>query len=163
MSNIQIFNSPEFGQLTTAIINGKKHIEATPCAEALGYATARDAISRHCRYVVKHVVPHPQSPGKTIEKSFIPEGDVYRLIVRSHLPSAERFERWVFDEVLPSVVATGSYVLPTSFHRLQYEHELALDRIQNLEERLKGFEGGLGSFTLRDVALHLRKYPRHQA
>ena len=30
---------------------------------------------------------------------FIPEGDLYRLIVHSKLPSAERFERWVFDEM----------------------------------------------------------------
>ena len=42
--------------------------------------------------------------------SFIPEGDVYRLIVHSKLPSAERFERWVFDEVLPSLRANGIYI-----------------------------------------------------
>lgn len=41
--------------------------------------------------------------------SFIPEGDVYRLITHSKLPSAERFERWVFDEVLPSIRRTGGY------------------------------------------------------
>ncbi len=41
---------------------------------------------------------------------FIPEGDVYRLIVHSKLPSAERFERWVFDEVLPSLRANGIYI-----------------------------------------------------
>lgn len=41
--------------------------------------------------------------------SFIPEGDVYRLIVRSNLPAAERFERWVFDEVLPSIRKHGMW------------------------------------------------------
>ena len=45
-----------------------------------------------------------------VNMSFIPEGDVYRLIVRSKLPSAERFERWVFDEVLPSIRKTGGYI-----------------------------------------------------
>ena len=51
----------------------------------------------------------PTSSG-TQEMSFIPEGDVYRLIVHSKLPSAERFERWVFDEVLPSLRANGIYI-----------------------------------------------------
>ena len=41
---------------------------------------------------------------------FIPEGDVYRLIVRSKLPAAERFERWVFEEVLPSIRQNGGYI-----------------------------------------------------
>jgi transposase/prophage antirepressor-like protein len=48
--------------------------------------------------------------GGAQEMSFIPEGDVYRLIVHSKLPSAERFERWVFDEVLPSLRANGIYI-----------------------------------------------------
>ena len=42
--------------------------------------------------------------------SFITEGDVYRLIVHSKLPSAERFEHWVFDEVLPSIRKHGVYM-----------------------------------------------------
>ena len=70
----------------------------------------RDAIIRHCRYVVKRDAPHPQSPDRKISMTFIPEGDLYRLIVHSKLPSAERFERWVFDEVLPTIRKTGGYV-----------------------------------------------------
>ena len=83
---------------------------AKDVAVALGYKNPRDAINRHCRYVVKRDVPHPQAPDKSIEMFFIPEGDVYRLIVRSDLPSAEKFERWVFDEVLPSIRKTGMYI-----------------------------------------------------
>ena len=45
----------------------------------------------------------------------IPEGDVYRLVIKSHLPSAERFESWVFDEVLPSIRKTGGYHLPQTY------------------------------------------------
>lgn len=40
----------------------------------------------------------------------IPEGDIYRLIVRSKLPSAEKFEKWVFDEVIPSIRTNGGYI-----------------------------------------------------
>ena len=43
--------------------------------------------------LTKRDVPHPQNTGKTIQMTFIHEGDVYRLIVHSKLPSAERFER----------------------------------------------------------------------
>lgn len=41
----------------------------------------------------------------------IPEGDIYRLIVRSKLPSAEKFETWVFDEVIPSIRKNGGYIV----------------------------------------------------
>jgi len=58
---------------------------------------------------VKREVPHPQSKNKTIEKNFISEGDLYRLITHSELPEAEKFERWVFDEVLPTLRKEGSY------------------------------------------------------
>ena len=96
MTNIQIFEHSQFGKLEIAIIDGREHVEAVPCAQVLGYANPRDAVLRHCRYVVKHDVPHPQSHEKTIEKSFIPESDLYRLIVRSNLPEAEGY----FDEAV---------------------------------------------------------------
>ena len=83
------------------------------CATPLpwpSYSNPRDAIIRHCRYVVKHDAPHPQSPDRKISMTFIPEGDLYRLIVHSKLPSAEQFERWVFDEVLPTIRKHGAYL-----------------------------------------------------
>ena len=54
----------------------------TDVAAALGYSNSRDAIIRHCRYVVKRDAPHPQSPDRKISMTFIPEGDLYRLISR---------------------------------------------------------------------------------
>ncbi len=59
----------------------------TDVAAALGYSNPRDAIIRHCRYVVKRDAPHPQSLDRKISMTFIPEGDLYRLIVHSKLPS----------------------------------------------------------------------------
>ena len=44
------------------------------------------------------------------DKMYIPEGDLYRLIIRSKLSSAERFEKWVFEEILPTIRKTGGYV-----------------------------------------------------
>ena len=109
---IQKFSNTEFGTLEVMMIDGVPYLPAKECALFLGYKDAVSAIKQHCRGVVKRHLPHPQSPGKTIEKNFIPEGDLYRLISRSKLPSFEQFERWVFDEVLPSIRKHGAYMTP---------------------------------------------------
>jgi prophage antirepressor-like protein len=111
---MQAFNNSEFGELEVTLIEGKVYFPATKCAEILGYTNPYDAVAKHCRYLAKREVPHPQSPGKSIEVNIIPEGDLYRLIVRSNLPAAEQFERWVFDEVLPEIRKTGGYMIASS-------------------------------------------------
>lgn len=108
-NQLQIFNNEQFGQVRMVEIENKPYFAAIDIANALGYSNPRDAIKRHCRWVAKHDVPHPQSENKTLEISVIPEGDMYRLISNSKLPSAEKFEKWVFDEVLPSIRKTGTY------------------------------------------------------
>ena len=107
---IQQFHNVEFGAIEILLIDGKPYFPAVECAKILGYSNPRDAVSRHCRCVVKRDTPHPQSQYRLMERSFIPEGDLYRLIIRSKLPAAERFEKWVFDEVLPSIRKHGAYM-----------------------------------------------------
>lgn len=108
--NYEVFKNEEFGQVRTIVIDEKPYFCANDVAKALGYSNSSKAVGDHCRYITKRYVPHPQSKSKQIEMSFIPEGDVYRLIVRSKLQSAEKFERWVFDEVLPSIRKHGAYM-----------------------------------------------------
>lgn len=108
MNELQIFNNAEFGQVRTITENENILFCASDIAKALGYSKPADAVSAHCRYTVKCGIPHPQGKG-TLEMNFIPEGDVYRLIIRSKLHSAQNFERWLFDKVLPSIRRTGSY------------------------------------------------------
>lgn len=109
-SYMQIFKNEQFGEVRMIEENGKPLFCGSDVARALGYARPNDAIVDHCRCTVKRRIPHPQSPDKEIEMAFIPEGDVYRLIVRSKLPSADKFERWVFDEVIPSIRKNGGYI-----------------------------------------------------
>ena len=97
MEELQIFNNEEFGTIRTAEINGKPYFVASDVATALGYANPRKAVIDHCKGVTKRDTP--TSGGKQ-ELSYINEGDVYRLIMRSKLPSAEKFESWVVDEVI---------------------------------------------------------------
>ena len=106
MNEIKIFENQEFGKVRALEIDGKPYFCAADVAKALGYANCNDAVIRHCRAIVKYDTP---ISGKIQEVNSIPEGDVYRLIVRSKLPSAEKFEKWVFDEVLPSIRQTGGY------------------------------------------------------
>ena len=87
MNQMEIFKNPEFGSIRVIEENGKYLFSGTDVAAALGYSNPRDAIIRHCRYVVKRDAPHPQSPDRKISMTFIPEGDMYRLIVHSKLPS----------------------------------------------------------------------------
>lgn len=74
---------------------------------ALGYARPSDAMQQHCKGAAKH---RPlQTPGGMQELRVLSEPDVFRLAIKSELPGAEKFERWVFEEVLPSIRKTGAY------------------------------------------------------
>ena len=110
---METFSRQEFGSVRIIEEDGKYLFCGIDVASALGYSKPRNAITAHCRYALKRGVPHPQAPDKLIEMIFIPEGDVYRLIVQSKLPSAERFESWVFDEVIPTIRKHGAYVTDT--------------------------------------------------
>ena len=112
MNELMIFNNPEFGEIRTIEEDGKVLFCGSDVARALGYAKPQNAIDRHCKGALKRGIPHPQSPNKTIEMLFIPEGDIYRLAAKSELPGAERFESWIFDEVLPSIRKHGAYMTP---------------------------------------------------
>ena len=116
MNELQIFNSDEFGEIRTVEIDGKPYFVGTDVAKALGYNNPRDAVSRHYKGVVKHDTP--TSSGVQL-MSYINEGDLYRLIMKSKLPSAEKFESWVMDEVLPTIRKTGSYKPMTIAEQIQ--------------------------------------------
>lgn len=111
MGKLQVFKSSEFGELGILVVDGKEYFPATDCAKKLGYANPHEAVRTHCKGVREILTP---SAGGEQRKNFIPEGDLYRLIVRSNLPGAERFERWVFDEVLPQIRQAGAYINPQS-------------------------------------------------
>ncbi|ALR04344.2 hypothetical protein XFPR_07030 [Xylella fastidiosa] len=76
-------------------------------ADVLGYTNHNKALGDHCRGVTK-CYPIPDSLGRLQETRIISEPDMLRLIVSSKLPAAERFERWVFEEVLPTLRKTGN-------------------------------------------------------
>jgi prophage antirepressor-like protein len=106
MTNITIYKNNDFVEVRTLEQDGKTLFCGSDVAKALGYVIPSKAVNTHCKGVSKMEVP---TNGGTQQMLFIPEGDLYRLIVNSKLPSAEKFERWVFDEVIPTVRKHGLY------------------------------------------------------
>ncbi len=110
-NKLEIFKNDDLGEIGILKENNKELFEATGVAKVLGYSNPYDAIQRHCKEdgVVKHEVM--DSMGRMQNKNFITEGNLYRLITHSKLPSAEKFEKWVFDDVLPSIRKHGVYAV----------------------------------------------------
>lgn len=113
MNELKLFENPEFGAIRTIEEDGKVLFCGKDIASALGYSDPKKAIARHCRGGTKR--PLTDSLGREQEAVFIPEGDIYRLAAKSELPGAERFESWIFDEVLPSIRRTGGYNIPKDY------------------------------------------------
>lgn len=110
--NMEIIKNPEFGSIRMIEENGKVLFCGTDVASALGYKDSAKALKTHCTSDGWAFYPLIDTMGRTQNTRFISEGNLYRLIVHSKLPSAERFERWVFDEVLPSIRKHGAYITP---------------------------------------------------
>lgn len=107
--DIQVFNNEQFGALRTYEEDGQILFCGKDVAASLGYKNTNDAMKKHCKGVAKR---YPlQTAGGIQEFVFITEPDLYRLIIHSKLPTAEKFERWVFEEVLPAIRRTGGYMV----------------------------------------------------
>ena len=103
-TGLQVFTNHEFGTIRTITSSGQILFCGKDVATALGYANTKDALARHCKGVVNH---YPlETAGGVQQVRFISEGDLYRLIVTSKLPAAQKFETWVFDEVLERAITT---------------------------------------------------------
>ena len=109
MNELKIFENTEFGKMRTIEEGGKVLFCGSDCAKMLGYSKPQNAISAHCKgAALKQGII--DGLGREQNMLFITEGDLYRLITHSKLPAAEEFEKWVFDEVLPSIRKHGGYI-----------------------------------------------------
>ena len=122
MNNLEIFENTEFGQVRMVEVNGKPFAVGIDVAKALEYANPSKAVLDHCKGVSKLGIP---SAGGVQETNVIPEGDIYRLISKAADQSknpvikekAERFESWLFDEVIPSIRKHGAYMTPETIEK----------------------------------------------
>ena len=143
MNKISVFEHPEFGRIRTLDIDGKIWFCASDIASALGYANPRDAVARHCKPMGVAIYDTPTR--SAVQKiKYINEGNVYRLIAGSKLPSAEKFESWIFDELVPETLKNGGYLLgkkgETDNELLARAVLLAQKRIKERDSRISALE-----------------------
>ena len=143
MEDLKLFQSPEFGQVRTAIKNGEVMFCATDVAKCLGYQNPQKAIRDHCKTVGVNEMVTPTKGGMQKVK-FITKGNVIRLVANSTLPTAEKVESWIFDEVIPSVLETGGYIATkqddTPDEIMARALLVAQQTLAKREERLKQLE-----------------------
>lgn len=106
---LQIFNNEEFGDIRTIMKDNEPWFVGKDVAAALGYKSIRDALARHVDGEDKGVVKH-DTLGGAQELIVINESGLYSLVLKSKLPSAKSFKRWVTSEVLPQIRKTGGYI-----------------------------------------------------
>ncbi len=143
-NEMQIFSNQEFGEIRTYVeADGSVTFCGADAARALGYSNTQDALSRHCKDpgVVFHEVgvrtgtKKDGSPAfQTVEMKFITRGNLVRLIAGSHLPDAEKFESWIFDEVIPTVLEHGAYATDTVIEQVLSDPDFGIRLLSELKE-----------------------------
>lgn len=134
MNDLQIFKNEQFGEIRAIEINNKTYLGATDSAKALGYTNPNKAINDHCKkdgVTIREVI---DSMGRTQHMNFITEGNLYRLISKSQLPGAEKFESWVFDEILPSIRKHGAYMTDDTIEKALTDPDFLIKLATNLKE-----------------------------
>ena len=139
MKELQVFSNQEFGDVRAVEVDGKPYVVGVDVARALDYANPSKAVIDHCKGISKLGIP---SAGGIQETNVIQEGDIYRLIVKAADQSrnpdikvrAEKFERWVFDDVLPTVRRHGAYVTPTKLEEMMNDPDAWIKVLTALKE-----------------------------
>ncbi len=113
MFELKIFQSEQFGLIRTMVDDKTQEVvfNGNDVATALGYTNPQKALRDHCKGVNEMVTPSAGGPQKM---KYIPEPDLYRLIMASKLPDAVKFQDWVCEVVLPQIRKTGGYIPVTA-------------------------------------------------
>lgn len=133
MNQIIPFTYENISVRTSTTEDGAPLFCANDVAKTLGYSDPKDALARHCKGAPIHY-PTIDSLGRTQEVRFITEGDLYRLVLNSKLPTAEKFEAWVVDEVLPSIRKHGMYATPATIEDMIANPDTAIKLLTTLKE-----------------------------
>ena len=160
MNELQIFSNEEFGSVRTVTKDNKTYFVGNDVAKALGYSETAKAIRTHCKGVSEMDIP---TNGGVQTMKMITEGDIYRLVIKSQLPQAEKFESWVFDNVLPSIRKTGSYAVPmTTGEQIQLlaQGNVELNqRVDKVEDKVRSLEDDMPLYgcEIDEVQKHVRR------
>ena len=143
MEGLKIFGNDLFGDILVIVKNNKEYFDGSNVARALGYTNPRDALIRHCNKegVILHeiAIVSKNRDGESyktqmLKKKFIDEGNLYRLIIKSKLKEAKKFERWVCDEVIPSIRKSGAYINDDFVNKLLDDPDLLISLATKLKD-----------------------------
>lgn len=129
MNELQVFKNAEFGSVRTTVIDREPFFVGKDVAEILGYSNSRDAISKHVDEEDKGVAKCDTLGGMQ-ELTLINESGLYSLILRSQLPKARQFKRWVTAEILPAIRRRGMYAID----EILENPDLAIEALTQLKE-----------------------------
>lgn len=137
MSEMQVFNNPEFGDVRVIEINKEPWFVGKDVAGALGYSNTRDALEAHVDPEDRRVFQKSESATFEIPNrglTLVNRSGVYALILSSKLPSAKKFKRWVTSEILPSVEKHGAYMTPEVIERTLTDPDYIIQLATTLKE-----------------------------
>ena len=136
MENVEIFKSPEFGEVRTLMVNNEPWFVGKDVAEALGYARTADAVAAHVDAEDKGVGKIP-TPGGEQDVTIINESGLYSLVLSSKLPQAKVFKRWVTAEVLPSIRRHGAYATDGLLAKATQDPDFLIGLLNNMKDERK--------------------------
>ncbi len=145
MNEIKIFSNPVFGEIRTITEGSTTLFCGSDVAKALGYANPTKAINDHCKAIVERRTN--DSLGRQQNMKFISEGDIYRLAAKSELPGADEFERWIFDEVLPSIRKHGGYL---AGQEAMTPDELMAKALIYADSKIKEYSARISALTVEN-------------
>lgn len=133
MNNLQIFNSPDFGQIRTIQQNGEAWFVGKDVAQALGYSQTAKAVREHVKDNHKGMSVL-DTPGGKQETTIIDEAGLYSLVMRAKTEKAEAFQEWVTGEVLPAIRKHGGYLTPDKIEQALTDPDTIIKLATTLKE-----------------------------
>lgn len=133
MSELQIFQNPEFGQVRTVMVKNEPWFVGKDVAEALGYSNTRDAMAKHVDVEDKGVAKC-DTPSGNQEMTVINESGLYSLVLSSKLPTAKKFKRWVTGEVIPAIRKHGAYMTEDALEKAITEPDFLIRLANELKK-----------------------------
>lgn len=133
MNDLQIFNSPDFGQIRTIQQNGEAWFVGKDVAQALGYSQTAKAVREHVKDNHKGMSVL-DTPGGKQETTIIDEAGLYSLVMRAKTEKAEAFQEWVTGEVLPAIRKHGGYLTPDKIEQALTDPDTIIKLATTLKE-----------------------------
>lgn len=148
-NQLQIFNNPDFGDIRIVVVNNEPWLVGKDAAIALGYSNPRDALAKHVPdKFKKDGVAIRDAIGREQFPVLINEAGLYKLIMRSKLPNAEKFSDWTCGEVLPSIRKHGIYATDAFIEKAIANPDFAIKILAELKKTRAERDAALNQVAL---------------